>query len=135
MSRAAKRLRVFAGPNGSGKSTIVSAFRRTRIPLGIYVNADDLLQALTAGELLLSDYAANADFDALRRFHEESGQARSCGFPFLRGGAPLSVRLDRRVPDDTLSYSIAALADYLRHCLLAARLDFAFETVFSHPSK
>ena len=43
-----KRMRIFAGPNGSGKTTIFKKIsEKEKIHLGVYVNADDIEQALS----------------------------------------------------------------------------------------
>lgn len=55
-----KRLRIFAGPNGSGKSTLASALKNPddpRIKLGVFVNADEIEEALKKkGTLSLNKY-------------------------------------------------------------------------------
>src|SRR5277367_4465638 len=55
------RMRVFAGPNGSGKSTIIKALREYRsqnspLDFGIYINADDIADALRKGRFSFTPY-------------------------------------------------------------------------------
>lgn len=134
-------MRVFAGPNGSGKTTIIQALRnngeslKRKIPLGVYVNADDI-------ELVLSK---------TRKFSFRSLKVSCQSKEFLSfyAGHPLSLKTD--IPAEQLtmirnvlsfpkkstinSYIAAIIADFVRRKLLKKGISFSFETVMSHASK
>ncbi len=63
-----KRIRVFAGPNGSGKTTIIKNFPK-KIPLGIYINADDIEKEVKEkGFLDLKKYGLKSNTSEIRNF-------------------------------------------------------------------
>jgi hypothetical protein len=37
-----QRIRMIGGPNGSGKSAILALLHQRNVPLGMYLNADDI---------------------------------------------------------------------------------------------
>ena len=69
-----KRMRIFAGPNGSGKTTIFKKIsEKEKIHLGVYVNADDIEQALSVRpELQFSKFKIEVTEEELRSFLKES---------------------------------------------------------------
>ena len=48
MSDTVPRVRMFAGPNGSGKTTVKNALQRPAPWFGLYINPDELEQAVRA---------------------------------------------------------------------------------------
>src|ERR1041385_4999274 len=68
-----KRLRIFAGPNGSGKSSLLRIIPSS-VPLGIYINADEIEKSLAAGKgIELKDFGIKADTATLHSFFKNSG--------------------------------------------------------------
>ena len=132
---AVKRMRVFAGPNGSGKTTIIRNLN-AEIPFGVYVNADDIEQALHLTNSLdfntfqlqvteeqVRDFFSATNFSARKRQEEDLPQKLKVEHNIL------SLNTS---PD---SYLAAGIADFIRQQLLQAGASFTFETVMSHESK
>ena len=46
------RLRLIAGPNGSGKTTLARYLIRQNVPLGQYVNPDDIAKYISFPDIL-----------------------------------------------------------------------------------
>ena len=72
------RLRIFAGPNGSGKSTIIESIRNYKIAgipvdFGIYVNADDIAEALRENKFSFAKYKIKATNDEFQTICMASG--------------------------------------------------------------
>jgi predicted ABC-type ATPase len=141
LTKETLRLRVFAGPNGSGKSTIIEAVKNHKVKgipvdIGIYINADEILIALTRGKFTFSTYKVKTSHTELIQTALESGlidQAFSeedliSSFRWV--GNNIVLRETKYA--DRLAQ---ILADFLRKKLLNERLKFSFETVFSHPGK
>ncbi len=132
------RLRVFAGPNGSGKSTLLEILPPEWI--GIYINADDIERSIKrTGELDLTFFELGEDAEGrfVRLRDTLLGTERLDAGLAERLAASLSLDGTKvRVPAEVMdSYIAATLADFLRFELLAAGVDFTFETVMSHDSK
>ena len=121
-----KRIRVFAGPNGSGKTTILRALLAD-IPLGVYVNADDIENSLEkTGSLLLDPYQLtiseseiktyfrSSDFSPVKRHEPELWQHVHINENVLR----VSSRID--------SYLAANIAEFLRQQLLKEEISFTY---------
>lgn len=134
-------MRVFAGPNGSGKSTIINAIREYKvnaqtIDFGIYINADDIAQALRNGNFTFDAYKVQTSQKELREIAFTSGLVTGAFSEKLFDRSfTLSknrITLQTRNADERLAQ---ILADYLRKKLLREKNKFSFETVFSHPSK
>jgi predicted ABC-type ATPase len=138
-----KRLRVFAGPNGSGKSTIIEAIRSYRvgqspIDFGVYINADDIAQALSHHSFAFQDYRltppSRQEFiqaalqTGLINDHFTEAAFKACFSLGNDGQLKLKQEIWRE-------HFAQLLATVLREMLLAARAKLSFETVFSHPSK
>jgi hypothetical protein len=69
---------VFAGPNGSGKSTIINAVRAykvNQIPVdfGIYINADDIAQALLEQRFSFDQYLIEVSYEEFTQVALSSG--------------------------------------------------------------
>lgn len=134
------RLRVFAGPNGSGKSTVIGSIRATeaaghQLDVGIYINADDIARALSAGLFTFTDYELAPTPRDFFDFAKASGLIND-DFPLTELEAAIgfegaAVHLRQRHALDRVAQLIAR---YLREALLNARRRFSFETVFSHES-
>ncbi len=73
------RLRVFAGPNGSGKKhhytsrKVAWEVKRIPVDFGIYVNADDIAQALKSKGLSLKQFRVLFDESEFRQTAYASG--------------------------------------------------------------
>ena len=127
------RLRVFAGPNGSGKSTLISQLQQ-HVNLYHVVNPDDLLRSLERTRTIdLKAYEIRASAKDFRSFVQRSTYNPDVKRQVLAA----QVRRDQiEFPSARINaHCVALLAAYLRDRLLAARLSFTFESVFSHPSK
>jgi predicted ABC-type ATPase len=132
---------VFAGPNGSGKSTIINSVRDYQveghsIDFGIYVNADDIADALRRNKFAFGHYKVKVKPAEFKNTALQSGlvneeftaaQFRAC-FRCQQN----RVWLLRKREDERLAQIIA---DFLRKKLLAEKKKFSFETVFSHKGK
>lgn len=140
-TKAVKRLRVFAGPNGAGKSSTRGGISELGIRLGKWINADDLLGLFTSGNgtMSLSRYLVSPDVEHFRSFYMKHSlvAARNLPWCFTTGGCAGEIGIDKKILADTniSAYVMSIMADYLRTSLVKAGESFAFETVFSHPSK
>jgi len=132
-----KRLRIIAGPNGSGKSTLYDYLVKAHTFKDYYfINADVITKDLT-DFLNLAYYPINFSRDEFLEFSERSA---------FQGKLPFKVA-DKLDIDGSIvsltdknfaeaSYISACLAEFLRRkMVLESDSSFAFETVFSHPSK
>ncbi len=134
-------MRVFAGPNGSGKSTIIKAVREYRslnspLDFGIYINADDIADALRKGNFSFTPYEVTTTQIEFKTIAMASGLV---AHPFTESAfdncytfRANSIRLREPKADERLAQVVA---DFLRKKLLAEQKKFSFETVFSHPGK
>jgi predicted ABC-type ATPase len=134
---AQKRMRVFAGPNGSGKTTIINKLK-TEINFGVYVNADDIEQALSKdGFILLSDYCINITTSDIQTFLKQSNfspgklNIENLWQYFFVDDYKLVI--DKKISVN--SYIAADIADFIRLHLLQEEISFSYETVMSHPEK
>ena len=104
------RLRLIAGPNGSGKTTLTQALMHNKIPLGQYLNPDDIARHIALNDVL-----------------ERTSVA-----------LPKSKVLGDSLASDVESYAAALLAQAiavgLRHDWVGAGLSLTYESVMSHKS-
>lgn len=134
-----KRLRIYAGPNGSGKSLLSKELKNPtdkRIKIGVFVNADEIEKSLVEkGFLNLKDYKISANTEELQFFVSESGMSPTkMKSPNIY--KQFKIRFNRiQFSGQVNSYLAADVAAFIRNKLLKAGVSFAFETVFSHPSK
>ncbi|MDR2999841.1 MAG: hypothetical protein LBU89_01135 [Fibromonadaceae bacterium] len=132
-----KRLRVFAGPNGSGKSTLYSYLVKNHIFNNYYfINADVISKDLM-DFLNLAYYPVKFVKAEFLDFLEKSSFQSKLSFKLASKlnieGSIISLT-DRDFPE--ISYISACLAEFLRRkMIMESDSSFAFETVFSHPSK
>ena len=143
MAKRIPRIRIIAGPNGSGKSTLIdqlrvkAAARNSRFTLGQFLNADDLLiQVNVSGYLDFGQF----NLRPKNRFWEQFLLRENS---ILR----LSKKADRilklKIQNNKIAfrslkidaYIASFLIEFVRDQLLKSRMDFSFETVFSHSSK
>lgn len=127
---------MFAGPNGSGKTTIIKNFPK-KIPLGIYVNADDIEKELReTGYIALKKYELKSTTYEIQQFIKTRGIS---GYKLRRPQvfAKFSVRNNKlKINTKTInSYYSADIAEFIRQKLLVKGISFSFETVLSHASK
>jgi predicted ABC-type ATPase len=135
---------VFAGPNGSGKTTIINAvkaYRVSNIPVdfGIYVNADDIAEALLHDTFAFAAYEVQVLNEEFIQTAKASGLI-NVDFPeavFIRSFELSQNKITFLPKQDknTRERLAQVLADFLRKKLLKEKKKFSFETVFSHPSK
>lgn len=132
------RLRMFCGPNGSGKSTMIKAIRQ-RIPLGVYLNADDIEKELSdTGQISLAKFLPDFSLDTDDRFKLAMQDSR-----LLDKGTELSSLGKFKLHEGIAyweggglsSYQAAFVTEFLREELRKQKVSFSFETVMSHPSK
>lgn len=131
----AARLRAFCGPNGSGKTTLLRKLETgpARLPLGLVVNADDLLaQWRSPHGIDTSAWPPGWNLSALVASLRASGSVARSSLP-LPSLSIAGSTLHASGPVD--AYHAAGLAAWLREHLLSGGHDFSFETVMSHPSK
>jgi predicted ABC-type ATPase len=132
-----KRLRIIAGPNGSGKSTLYDYLIKSHIFNEYYfINADILTRDLM-DFLNLAYYPINFVKNEFLDFLEKSTFQNKLSFKLASklkvDGSVISLT-DKKFSE--VSYISACLAEFLRHkMILESDSSFAFETVFSHPSK
>lgn len=130
-----KRLRVFAGPNGSGKTTIIRNLI-TKIPFGVYVNADDIELILArSGSLDFSPYKIEVAEPEIREYFRDSkfsAQKRNED-DLVEKLKVIENRLFLETQVD--SYLSAGIADFIRNQLIKKGISFSFETVMSHEGK
>lgn len=135
---AKKRMRMFAGPNGSGKSELIRELKSREVPLGPFVNADNIAKQLEeSGFIDLYDYKLkNIKQDewkqAIKSIPELISRIKKIGSP-----PNITIRENTLVcqAENLNSYSTALIADFLRYMLVSQNLSFSFETVMSHNSK
>ncbi|GBU23210.1 hypothetical protein R80B4_03126 [Fibrobacteres bacterium R8-0-B4] len=132
-----KRLRIIAGPNGSGKTTLYDYLVKTHAFNDYYfINADTITKDLL-DFLNLAYYPINFSKDEFFEFAEKSAFQGKLPFRIASklniDGSIMSLT-DKNCAE--VSYISACLAEFLRRkMILESDLSFAFETVFSHPSK
>ncbi len=132
-----KRLRIFAGPNGAGKSTLHSYLVKSHIFNDYYfINADTITEDLS-NFLNLAYYPINFSKNEFLEFLEKSTFQNKLSFKLAS-----KLNIDGSVISLTeknfseISYISACLAEFLRRkMILESESSFAYETVFSHPSK
>jgi predicted ABC-type ATPase len=129
----ARRVRMIAGPNGSGKSSLIrDVLSQQSLPLGRYVNADDLEAALrNNGEFGFSSLGLAVDEQVLRDFFAEHPLGRNVKSDSL-------VVRDSRLSIDIRErpgYIAAVLSDFVRRQWIALGESFTFETVMSSEDK
>jgi len=132
-----KRLRIIAGPNGSGKSTLYDYLVKTHTFNDYYfINADVITKDLM-DFLNLAYYPVNFSKDEFLKFAEKSTLKSKLPFKIadkLNIDGTIVSLTDKNSTE--VSYISACLAEFLRHkMILESDSSFAFETVFSHPSK
>lgn len=136
MSDAVPRVRMFAGPNGSGKTTVKNALQRPAAWFGLYINPDELEQAIRAGGVLpLGPLDLAATTEEVRAHFGSSPLLRAHG---LHQSAGAIVGRDAGIDFGGLAfnaYHASVLADFLRRKALDAGKSFTFETVMSSPDK
>jgi predicted ABC-type ATPase len=127
---------VFAGPNGSGKTTIINKFPK-KIPLGIYINADDLEKKLIETKSIdLKKYGIVSSTKEIQLFIKQFGVS-----PFKLKSKVIykrfSIRRNKLYAHikPMNSYVAADIAEFIRQKLISIGKSFSFETVFSHPGK
>lgn len=132
-----KRIRIFAGPNGSGKTSLIRNFP-TKIPLGVYVNADDIERELKEKKYLRFDsFNLKVTKQTFFDYFKTGSISKS-----VKGKTTINRR-NTRVFNNRLSvlmskmdsYIAADIASFIRTQLVNANKSFSFETVLSHPSK
>ncbi|MFM9985904.1 MAG: zeta toxin family protein [Flavobacteriales bacterium] len=143
MAKRIPRIRIIAGPNGSGKSTLIGQLRlraearKSRFSLGQFLNADDLLiQVNEFGYLDFTQYKLNPKNRAWEQFLRRQNSILRLSKKAVRL-SKLKIQ-NNRIAFGSLkidAYIASFLVEFLRNQLLKARMDFSFETVFSHPSK
>ncbi|MBL4821293.1 MAG: toxin [Gammaproteobacteria bacterium] len=142
-NKITKRLRIFAGPNGSGKSTIINSIRDLRvrgrtIDFGIYINADEIANALSRDDFSFTDYelglVTREEFIAVVL---NSGLVNTT-FPEKMFRGSFSIGKDGQFSPNAKQHRdnlAQILADFIRKRLLDEEKKISFETVFSHKSK
>lgn len=135
---AKKRMRMFAGPNGAGKSELINELKSREIPLGPFVNADEIAKQLEeSGYLDLFDYK-------LKNITQDDWKQALVNIPELisrihKTGSPPNIIIRENTlvchAENLSSYSTALIADFLRYMLVSQSISFSFETVMSHNSK
>lgn len=130
-------MRIVAGPNGSGKTTVFRKISNdVRIPLGVYVNADDIEAEMRKNRKL--------DFGAYQLVVVESEVQdfiRESGFSAVKRNEPylfqkLTISNNCLIPKTKIdSYLAADIAEFIRQMLLRDGKSFTYETVMSHEKK
>lgn len=134
-----KRLRMFAGPNGSGKTSLVRKFAKDFSADGLFqlhhfLNADDFFRNLRNGTGIQLDFLGRTIEASQIRAALQGGGRLPPNHPFFESMQIHNAHLiDPAGVSD--AYVAAAIVDFLREELLAARQSFSFETVMSHRSK
>ncbi|MFT5822214.1 MAG: putative ABC-type ATPase [Crocinitomix sp.] len=131
-----KRLRMFAGPNGAGKSTVFDKLDKV-YDFGIYLNAAEIEKKIKKdGGFSIAEWGIEA-YEA-RHFHEfilnHSLRAKleSAGFAI---DLELVDGEIRNLNNNTNSYEVSILTDFIRQILIDRGDNLSFETVMSHESE
>lgn len=127
------RVRVFAGPNGSGKSTLLAKLAAT-VPMYAVINPDDIERSMnTGGGVALMPYGVTTNRSEFLAY------VGTTSYPERVKLAASQIIFDkgklRTKPACESSYNAAVVAAFLRSRLVAKRMSFSFESVFSHQSK
>lgn len=120
----------------SGKSTLVEMLK-TLVRLGIYINADDIESNLKKKPALhFTDYSIKTTKTSFIHFLKRKETLGSKEYKIKLIELIALEQNILTIPKEYVdSYLASIIADFLRHQLLKANLDFSFETVMSHPSK
>jgi predicted ABC-type ATPase len=133
-----QRIRMIAGPNGSGKSAILDLLRAREIPLGMYLNADDLERDLkNCGRHVFFDCPDLANWNTpwLRWLSNAPRPNVSADtIDYLRSVTWSNNAVSGvGVPPD--SYGPSMIVEFGREQCLFGCHSCTFETVMSHPTK
>ncbi|WP_218314739.1 zeta toxin family protein [Halomonas sp. 18071143] len=104
------RLRLVAGPNGSGKTTLTQFLLSKKIPLGQYLNPDDIAKHIELNDVI-----------------EKTSTAMSEGKAFVKSFA-------KEFETYFAAISAQAIATGLREDWLESGLSLTYESVMSHSS-
>ena len=129
------RLRVLAGPNGSGKSTLAEMLvKEYSVNLYTFLNADVLHAELSCSHKTPCPFSNSQQ--ELIDFVQGSSYPDIVKAPFLNGAIRIAdddyIQVE---PTAVTSYTSAVITDFLKEQYLSRRLNFSFESVFSHSSK
>ena len=103
--------------------------------MGCYINADDITQDLISGVFSFTAYQLKVEKKHFTAFASESGLLNtSFTLQHFLDSFTLSKNKLKLTKGAAAEYLAQVLARYLREQLLAQKISFSFETVFSHPS-
>jgi predicted ABC-type ATPase len=134
---ATKRMRVFAGPNGSGKTTIINNLP-SKIPSGVYVNADDIQRTLkTERSIHFDEFEIQPSTEDVQDFfkHSQFAPAKLNNPNLWQCFSVTNNKLLLLNDVEIDAYMAADIAEFIRQCLLKAGRSFSYETVMSHTGK
>lgn len=136
-SKRIPRLRIIAGPNGSGKSTFFQLLKQ-KVPTGVWLNADEIEETLSKNGFLNFKTFGCENSGRLfslflaKNFEQRTGKQSTEIENWLKIENNVIVLKKR---NGKLPYLSALITDFIRGELLNHKIDFTFETVFSHPEK
>ncbi|WP_443937999.1 hypothetical protein [Pedobacter sp. MW01-1-1] len=133
------KLRIFAGPNGSGKTTLYNSISSIYFSTRFFVNADHLESDFKKNNFLnLSSFNISCNQTGFSDFYLSSSLFIKANFDVENWNLIIKENVivkDNSAFNDYNSYHFAIVADFIRYKLILEKQSFAFETVFSHPSK
>lgn len=129
-------MRIIAGPNGSGKTALSTTLRKMNL-LGPFINADELTRAIQDTHVIeAKDWGLCFDKDQVLSHFKACGQLDKYeGRDDLLKEMEITEEEIRIPLQHANAYVGGCCGELLRKELVEEGISFAFETVFSHPSK
>lgn len=129
------RFRLIAGPNGSGKTTLCERLA-SEFAINFYamLNPDRLFAEASETRKIAAPLPIGGD--ELEAYVAASSFPKTVLVPFQTGRIVLNDGLFRFLDANAVNtYSVSLITNFIQDRMIACRLSFSQETVFSHPSK
>ena len=135
------RLRVIAGPNGSGKSSVFQIIKEFKekdkvIRTGVFVNSDQIEKAIGEnGFISLESFGLMSRISLIDDYLKISTLKAPYSPDIIKDLVELEGGKIKLKGKDSSPYLGMIISDLIREELLADKISFTMETVFSHQNK